>query len=154
MQQVLIALVDASSTAHVVIGALLMLAHGLLPILAYFGVLMMASPAAYEEAKAMFAQEGHRPAAAAAIRRRVAAIRRKVVATRRKVVATRRRVAATRRKAEAIRRKMAVAGSSPRPCSRRRGRQEPARIAERLVRPPDPITATGSLRVTGTRSAS
>ncbi|TMQ06684.1 MAG: hypothetical protein E6J90_45465 [Deltaproteobacteria bacterium] len=36
------------------VSALLGLAHGLLPILAYFGVLMMASPAAYEEAKAMF----------------------------------------------------------------------------------------------------
>jgi hypothetical protein len=39
---------------HVLIGSLLILGHGLLPILAYFGVLMMASPAAYEEAKAMF----------------------------------------------------------------------------------------------------
>ena len=34
--------------------SLLMMAHGVLPILAYFSILMMASPAAYEEAKAMF----------------------------------------------------------------------------------------------------
>ena len=33
--------------------AILTMAHLLLPIIAYFGVLMMASPAAYEEAKAM-----------------------------------------------------------------------------------------------------
>jgi len=32
----------------------LLLAHGLLPIIAYFGVLMMAAPAAYEEAKNLF----------------------------------------------------------------------------------------------------
>ena len=37
-----------------IVDAILFLAHSLLPILAYFGVLMMASPAAYEEAKAMF----------------------------------------------------------------------------------------------------
>jgi hypothetical protein len=37
------------------VSALLKLAHGLLPILAYFGVLMMAAPAAYEEAKALIA---------------------------------------------------------------------------------------------------
>jgi len=37
-----------------IVNVVLELAHGLLPILAYFGVLMMASPAAYEEAKAMF----------------------------------------------------------------------------------------------------
>ncbi len=36
------------------VSAVLDLAHGLLPILAYFGVLMMAAPAAYEEAKALF----------------------------------------------------------------------------------------------------
>jgi hypothetical protein len=39
---------------HAGISAILIMAHLLLPILAYFGVLMMASPAAYEEAKAMF----------------------------------------------------------------------------------------------------
>jgi hypothetical protein len=33
--------------------AILLMAHMLLPIIAYFGVLMMASPAAYEEAKAL-----------------------------------------------------------------------------------------------------
>jgi len=39
---------------HAPLRAVLSLGHGILPILAYFGVLMMASPAAYEEAKAMF----------------------------------------------------------------------------------------------------
>jgi hypothetical protein len=39
-------------------GSILVLAHGLLPIVAYFGVLMMASPAAYEEAKALIAGKG------------------------------------------------------------------------------------------------
>ena len=51
--QVLIAL-GGIIHSHVLIGSLLILGHGLLPIIAYFGVLMMASPAAYEEAKAMF----------------------------------------------------------------------------------------------------
>jgi hypothetical protein len=60
LQQVLIALTMIIH-AHVLIGALLMLGHGLLPILAYFGVLMMASPAAYEEAKAIFARRGQPP---------------------------------------------------------------------------------------------
>ena len=41
-----------------VVDEVLQIAHGLLPILAYFGVLMMASPAAYEEAKAMFGKGG------------------------------------------------------------------------------------------------
>ena len=41
-----------------IVGIVLQIAHGLLPILAYFGVLMMASPAAYEEAKAMFGKGG------------------------------------------------------------------------------------------------
>jgi hypothetical protein len=59
LQLVLLALATIVHTpGHPVIGAVLTLAHGLLPILAYFGVLMMASPAAYEEAKAMF---GKRP---------------------------------------------------------------------------------------------
>jgi hypothetical protein len=53
LQQVLIAL-GTIVHEHVLLGAILALGHGLLPILAYFGVLMMASPAAYEEAKAMF----------------------------------------------------------------------------------------------------
>jgi hypothetical protein len=57
VQQVLIAL-SGIVHGHVLIGSLLTLGHGLLPILAYFGVLMMASPAAYEEAKAMFAGRG------------------------------------------------------------------------------------------------
>jgi hypothetical protein len=56
LQQVLIALVMIVH-AHILVGALLMLGHGILPILAYFGVLMMASPAAYEEAKAMFGKK-------------------------------------------------------------------------------------------------
>jgi len=57
VQQVLIAL-SGIVHGHVLIGSLLTLGHGLLPILAYFGVLMMASPAAYEEAKAIFARRG------------------------------------------------------------------------------------------------
>jgi len=60
VQQVLIALAGIVH-GHVLIGSLLTLGHGLLPILAYFGVLMMASPAAYEEAKAMFARRGGQP---------------------------------------------------------------------------------------------
>jgi hypothetical protein len=44
---------------HAGISAILIMAHMLLPILAYFGVLMMASPAAYEEAKAMFSKNKH-----------------------------------------------------------------------------------------------
>jgi len=60
LQQVLIALVGIVH-GHVLIGSLLMLGHGLLPILAYFGVLMMASPAAYEEAKAMFTRRNQPP---------------------------------------------------------------------------------------------
>jgi len=52
-QQVLMALVFLVH-ASMGVGAILMLAHGLLPIIAYFGVLMMAAPAAYEEAMAMF----------------------------------------------------------------------------------------------------
>jgi hypothetical protein len=55
-QQVLMALIGIVHL-HILIGSLLMLGHGLLPILAYFGVLMMASPAAYEEAKAMFGKK-------------------------------------------------------------------------------------------------
>jgi hypothetical protein len=57
LQHVLVAL-GGIIHGHVLIGSLLGLAHGLLPILAYFGVLMMASPAAYEEAKAMFGGRG------------------------------------------------------------------------------------------------
>jgi hypothetical protein len=60
VQQVLFAL-NGIVHNHVLIGSLLTLGHGLLPILAYFGVLMMASPAAYEEAKAMFARRGQPP---------------------------------------------------------------------------------------------
>ncbi len=42
------------------VSAILLMAHGLLPIVAYFLVLMMSSPAAYEEAKAL-ASGGGRP---------------------------------------------------------------------------------------------
>lgn len=52
-QQVLIALALLVHM-HAGISAILILAHGLLPIIAYFGVLMMSAPAAYEEAMAMF----------------------------------------------------------------------------------------------------
>jgi hypothetical protein len=38
---------------HVFVEALLVLGRSLLPVLAYFGVLMVASPAAYDEAKAL-----------------------------------------------------------------------------------------------------
>ncbi|HEX3759910.1 MAG TPA: hypothetical protein VHW23_14445 [Kofleriaceae bacterium] len=60
LQQVLIAL-SSIVHEHALLGSILVLGHGLLPILAYFGVLMMASPAAYEEAKAMFARRGQPP---------------------------------------------------------------------------------------------
>jgi len=60
VQQILIALVGIIH-GHVLIGSLLTLGHGLLPILAYFAVLMMASPAAYEEAKAMFSKRNQPP---------------------------------------------------------------------------------------------
>jgi len=53
LQQVLFVLIGVIHM-HVLVGSLLMLAHRLSPLLAYFGGLMMASPAAYEEAKAMF----------------------------------------------------------------------------------------------------
>jgi hypothetical protein len=43
---------------HAGIGAVLLMAHALLRVVAFFGVLMMASPAAYEEAKAIFAGRG------------------------------------------------------------------------------------------------
>jgi hypothetical protein len=39
---------------HMGIGAILLTAHMLIRVVAFFGVLMMASPAAYEEAKALF----------------------------------------------------------------------------------------------------
>jgi len=45
-------------TAHNVVGGLLSLAHGLLELIAYFGVLMMTAPTAYEEAKRMFTKQG------------------------------------------------------------------------------------------------
>jgi hypothetical protein len=39
------------------VSGILMLAHGLLPIVAFFGVLMMSAPAAYEEAMNMFGKK-------------------------------------------------------------------------------------------------
>jgi len=60
LQQVLLALAGVIH-GHVLVGSLLILGHGLLPLLAYFGVLMMASPAAYEEAKAMFSKRNVPP---------------------------------------------------------------------------------------------
>jgi hypothetical protein len=50
LQQVLFAL-SSIIHGHVIAGSILMLGHGLLPIVAYFGVLMMSAPIAYEEAK-------------------------------------------------------------------------------------------------------
>jgi hypothetical protein len=62
LQQVLIALgTIVHVPGHPVVTAVLGLGHSLLPILAYFGVLMMASPAAYEEAKAMFSKRSQPP---------------------------------------------------------------------------------------------
>jgi len=42
---------------HAGIGAILQMAHAFIRIVAFFGVLMMASPAAYEEAKALFGKK-------------------------------------------------------------------------------------------------
>ena len=60
LQQVIIAL---AALVHMKAGisAVLFLAHGLLPIVAYFGVLMMAAPNAYEEAMRMFKKDGSAP---------------------------------------------------------------------------------------------
>jgi hypothetical protein len=48
---------------HAGVTAVLLLAHVLLPVVAYFGVLMVAAPSAYEEAKAMFQKKGGSPPA-------------------------------------------------------------------------------------------
>jgi len=56
-QQILMALAIIIH-GHEFVGALLMLGHGLLPIVAFFGVLMMAAPAAYDEAMRMFTKGG------------------------------------------------------------------------------------------------
>jgi hypothetical protein len=53
LQQVLMAL-SFLIWSPLGISAILIMAHGLLPIVAYFGVLMMAAPNAYEEAMRMF----------------------------------------------------------------------------------------------------
>jgi hypothetical protein len=45
---------------HMGVGAILIMAHFLIRVVAFFGVLMMASPAAYEEAKALI-NKGNRP---------------------------------------------------------------------------------------------
>ncbi len=50
---------DAVIHEKAVVGPILDLAHGLLPVVAYFGVLLMTSPAAYEEATALIT--GRRP---------------------------------------------------------------------------------------------
>ena len=66
IQQVLMSL-TLLIHAHMGITAILVLAHGLLPIIAYFGVLMMSAPAAYEEAMGMFGKKppgGGQPPAA------------------------------------------------------------------------------------------
>jgi len=47
--------------AHAGLGAILIMAHMLVRILAFFGVLMMAAPAAYEEAMRMFKKGGAPP---------------------------------------------------------------------------------------------
>jgi hypothetical protein len=60
LQQVLIAL-TLLIWSPLGISAILILAHGLLPIVAYFGVLMMAAPNAYEEAMRMFKKGGSPP---------------------------------------------------------------------------------------------
>ena len=60
LQQVLLSLTFLI-WAKMGVGAILMLAHGLLPIVAYFGVLMMAAPNAYEEAMRMFKKGGSPP---------------------------------------------------------------------------------------------
>jgi hypothetical protein len=44
--------------AHGGIDAILVMAHGLLPVFAYFGVLMVTAPAAYDEAKKLFSKSG------------------------------------------------------------------------------------------------
>jgi hypothetical protein len=56
LQQILFLLF--ALTNHGGISSVLMIAHSLLPLVAFFGVLMMASPAAYEEAKVMFMKGG------------------------------------------------------------------------------------------------
>jgi hypothetical protein len=43
---------------HMAVGAVLLIAHGVLPVFAYFGILMVTAPAAYEEAKKMFTKSG------------------------------------------------------------------------------------------------
>ncbi|MCW5808018.1 MAG: hypothetical protein KIT31_37045, partial [Deltaproteobacteria bacterium] len=43
--------------AKLIVAGLLIIAHALLPVVAYFGVLMMAAPAAYEEAMRMFGKK-------------------------------------------------------------------------------------------------
>ncbi len=60
LQQVLMALIFIVHM-HAGVGAVLNLAHGLLPLIAYFAVLMMAAPAAYEEAMKMIRGGGGQP---------------------------------------------------------------------------------------------
>ncbi len=58
---IIIFLDDLIKTPSQIVTHVLDLGHGLLPILAYFGVLMMASPAAYEEFMRMFKKGGAPP---------------------------------------------------------------------------------------------
>ena len=98
--------------------AILIMAHLLIRIVAFFGVLMMTAPAAYEEAMAMFKKGGGAPPAAGGGYPPPGGgypppgggypPPKVVVATRRKAEATRRRVAV------AIRRKVAAAAGSTR----------------------------------------
>jgi hypothetical protein len=54
LQMVMLFFAGLIHPPHEVVSGVLMLAHSVLPIVAYFGVLMMAAPSAYEEAKALF----------------------------------------------------------------------------------------------------
>jgi hypothetical protein len=60
LQQVIFALAGIIH-GHVLVGSLLLLAHALLPLFAFFGVLMMTAPAAYEEFMRMFNKKGGAP---------------------------------------------------------------------------------------------
>jgi len=57
LQQVLF-LLQGIIIQHSLVGSLLAFAHGLLELIAYFGVLMMTAPTAYEEAKRLFVKSG------------------------------------------------------------------------------------------------
>ncbi|HTJ45362.1 MAG TPA: hypothetical protein VL463_24825, partial [Kofleriaceae bacterium] len=46
---------------HDFVGSILLMVHGLLPVFAYFGVLMVTAPAAYDEFKKMFTPGSAQP---------------------------------------------------------------------------------------------